>query len=787
MAIEPVVQPFAPLVAEERRDLTLSLQELTLTGKVTPVGAHLWVRHVFRSAESRPCEVVYAFALPRDAALRQFRVLGESFAVTSQLRPVEEARQLYEDGLARGHLATLAQEYQDGVVNLSVGNLRPGETVVVLLEVVAGVDLTDHGFRLRFPFTMAPTYHPDMRAVEVAPGVLEMELPEKFGDVLLPPWWRDASELHGIGFSLEVWAPHDGLAVASPSHHLRVQGAGKGSCRVSLAVGRDVPNRDLILDGQSDKPWEGFFGGPEGSGGGHFAFVLPSTTFGQKSGKARNVVFVLDRSGSMGGQAIAQARRALLACLSVLNPEDNFAIVAFDNTVETFTPTLVPADEKHRKEARGFLAGVEARGGTELAAGLETAAQMLGEEGGDILVITDGQVSDTAAIIARAKDLGVRVHCLGIGSASQDRFLALLARETHGLGRFLGPRENVETEALELFASLGGVVARDLKVSGDGVEVSPEPPKTVFSGRPLVLWGERQDDVASVTLRWRSEQGNEERAWPVVLVHPELAETVKLLRGARLITDFEASLDDEEMPPAGKKREQDRALQQLSQKFGLASQAMALVAVVKRSGDRPGELPTTSVVPVGMPEGVQWGAYSGRYRFRWEEPFKFRKVRPSLAAIHHGEKPESRLLTTLAGLLDADGGLPGPDLETRWLMTASAVAVFLGLGETPHEGPYRLHVQRMLAFLKSFSHLLAEESLARILAMLEKGTLPIRDREFWFDWGARVERAATRFREVDEKSLSDEESTSLRSLGKNMRWQALHWLTPLAEEVSGAS
>lgn len=103
----------------------------------------------------------------------------------------------YEEGIAQGSLSTFARQYGDGVINLNVGNIRPGETVTVCLEILAGIELRDNGFRFRFPFTLAPAYHPHAKAALPASGVGELELPpDKFGDVILPSFHQDASALH---------------------------------------------------------------------------------------------------------------------------------------------------------------------------------------------------------------------------------------------------------------------------------------------------------------------------------------------------------------------------------------------------------------------------------------------------------------------------------------------------------------------------------------------------------------------------------------------------------------
>jgi len=140
MATISVATRFVPVAVETGAEIRLAMQRLWLTGRILPVGARLQVHHTFRSSEKKPLEVIYAFGLPRDAALRRFRVTGEGFSVRSELKPVEEAVKAYEAGIEAGHLSTLARQYGDGLVNLTLGNIRPGETVTVVLEVLAGVE-----------------------------------------------------------------------------------------------------------------------------------------------------------------------------------------------------------------------------------------------------------------------------------------------------------------------------------------------------------------------------------------------------------------------------------------------------------------------------------------------------------------------------------------------------------------------------------------------------------------------------------------------------------------------
>ncbi len=272
---------FAPVAASTGDPIRLAMQRLWLTGQVLPAGGHLVVQHVFRSDEERPLEVIYSFPLPRDAALRAFRITGEGFEAHSELRQTEEAVKAYEQGIADGSLSALARQYGDGLVNLTVGNVRPKETVTVYLEILAGVELRDDGFRFRFPFTLAPAYHSRMRVAAVD-GEGEMELPaDEFGDLILPRFRQDASSLHEVGFELSLLNQLPVDEIGSPSHSIKVKQDATGPARVALAPEKDVPNRDLILDVRFKESKAQVLAGPNGDGKRSFAAVVPSTLFGQ--------------------------------------------------------------------------------------------------------------------------------------------------------------------------------------------------------------------------------------------------------------------------------------------------------------------------------------------------------------------------------------------------------------------------------------------------------------------------------------------------------------------------
>lgn len=754
---------------EDGGEARLAMQELLLGGTLTPLGARLVVRHVFRSAERKPLELVYAFILPRDAQLRRFTVTGEGFSVESDLKPVEEACADYEAALAQGSLAAIAQSCADGYANLSVGNVRPGETVTVHLELLAGVEALDDGFRFRFPFTVAPAYHAQARYGVNDAGEGEVEPPQAvFGDMLLPPVRAAADGLHSVGFDLCVAATGEGASVASPSHALRVGPAAGGGLAVALGRAGDVPDRDLVLEVRTPHPGATVLAGTDASGRRQIGAVMPSSLFPQPAVPASAAtVFLLDRSGSMDGACLQQAKRALRACLGALGPQDHFALVTFATDVATLAGDLIPATAGNRRLAEGFLDATRAGGGTELGEALTAAARFCaGTPRPDIFLVTDGEVMETAPVLQFVKGLGCRLHVLGIGSASQDRFLVQLARGSGGLSRYVTPDERVDVAALTLFTDSRSVLAEQprIEVVGDPQALlAPEPPAAVCAGQPVVVHAETAATVGvALHISWEKPvPGSVEVPVPAGETAGGFGETLRLLRGARLITDLEAGSGVG--PEAGSGpifrragRRAEQALVRLGQEYGLANRCLALVAVVKRAGDRPGKVPATRVVPVGMPHGKGFGAYfdqgfdacdvqgppgaapaSVMCSCSWSAVVNApptlsglaRRAAAGARALMGPSAPppaasapaddDTRLLEWVADL-EPDGGMPGDTAEARAAHSAMLLLLLLAAGHSERRGPFRTHVRRLRVFLEQAAAdqalpAAARRTLARVL------------------------------------------------------------------------
>jgi hypothetical protein len=413
----------------------------------------------------------------------------------------------------------------------------------------------------------------------------------------------------------------------------------------------------------------------------------------------------------MQGTAIKQAKKAIEAGIAALRPDDRFSIVAFDDEIETLSHALLEASRENRHLARRYLAGISARGGTELASGVSEASKLVAEGGGDLLLLTDGQVFGTAGILNTARAAGARIHALGIGSASQDRFLSQLGRETGGRCRFLTARERVDLALLDLFASVSPAVAADARIEVDGETLAT---RDVYPGQPLLAWEERSG--AELEIAWADGSFK----LPVVEVPAELGETLRLLYGAAKITEVEARISGE---PQGEEAD-------VVVPVGLP-QDLEMGAYFPAAASPPGDvLYLQSAVPVerqvlgrGFSGDVAPSAPAGRVRSFLRSTFSPELPEPSdlpegpeyrTTAV---DDEEDRLLED-ALRLEADGGMPGDSLEERITVSLDLLERLVEHGSTRAKGPFRHHVRRLLEFLAEAE--LSDEQSARLTGILAR-------------------------------------------------------------------
>jgi Ca-activated chloride channel family protein len=498
---EPVPDAGLGALVTERGNLPL--ESVDVTAEVSGLAAGVTVTQSFRNPFDVALEATYVFPLPDRAAVTAFRMEADGHVVEGVLKERGQARADYDQAVAEGRRAAIAEEDRPDVFTLRVGNIVPGERVTVRLTLDQPLPYEDGAATFRFPLVVAPRYIPGAPLdggqagdgwaadTDAVPDASRITPP-----VLLPGF------PHPVRLSLAVTVDAAGLElreVRSSLHTVLQEGR-----TVRLTPGERL-DRDFILrlhfDASTALALVPDPDGPAGGGGGTFALsVVPEP--GPSAPAPKDVVLVLDRSGSMTGWKMVAARRAAARIVDTLTGDDRFAVLAFDTVVEhpgrlgEGGGELVRATDRNRYRAVEYLARLEARGGTEMVEPLERAAALLGDSARDrvLVLVTDGQVGNEDQILERTAGrlAGVRVHTVGIDQAVNAGFLGRLAGLGAGRCELVESEDRLDEAMEHIHRRIGAPLVTDLSLAGAGLD--PVPGSTgrlgsVYPGVPLTVRG----------------------------------------------------------------------------------------------------------------------------------------------------------------------------------------------------------------------------------------------------------------------------------------------------------
>ena len=458
-------------------------------------------------------EGVYLFPLPEMAAVDHLDMRIGERVIEGQIRERAQARRSYEKARSEGRKASLVEQERPNLFTASVANIGPGEVVEVAIEYQETVRYRDGRFRLRLPLVAAPRFVPGAGEEPAAatPAGLPIPPPTAVPDaarIAASLWNLDEGPHNRLRLRVELDAGVPLSSLASPTHVVFAQELAAG--RQSLYL-QDLADRDFVLEWKPEpgsEPRVALFAEPNGPGADVLLMVMPPETGEAAPRLTREVVFVIDVSGSMGGTSIRQARAALLLALERLAPGDRFNVIRFNDQHRALFPTSVPADHSNLERARAWVKGLDAGGGTDMLPALRRA--LAGDDGsGDVrqvVFITDGSVANEVELFRLLHaDLGrSRLFPVGIGSAPNGYFLERAARFGRGTSTFIATPPEVQTKMRELFARLESPVLTDVEVLwGDPVEMWPERVPDLYLGEPVVVTARVPRFVGEVVVRGR--------------------------------------------------------------------------------------------------------------------------------------------------------------------------------------------------------------------------------------------------------------------------------------------
>lgn len=608
--------PDAGLGALRTERGNLPLDRLDVRAAITGLVSETVLTTEFVNVHETALEATYIFPLPDRAAVTGMTMTADGHTVEADLQERAQAREAYDAAIAAGQRASIAEEERPDVFTMRVGNLLPGERVTVELRLVGPLPYEDGAATFRFPLVVAPRYIPGtpIAGPRVGDGVADDTDAVPDASRISPPVLLPGFP-HPVRLSIGVDIDPGGLELGEVRSSLHtVVGEGR---HLSLVPG-DRADRDFILRLAYAGATSSAVVVPDSGGeaGTVQLVVLPPST--SVTARPKDVVLLLDRSGSMGGWKMVAARRAAARVVDTLTTGDRFAVVTFDDRVEfpaDLGRGLVPASDRHRFRAVEHLSRADARGGTELLAPLRDGLTLLAgdDDARDrvLVLVTDGQVGNEDQILAALSPLvgRVRIHAVGIDRAVNAGFLGRLAVLGAGRCELVESEDRLDEAMDHIHRRIGAPAVTDLTLTASGLTLndadrSPRRLPGIYPGVPLVVYGRYAGPVsptASVTVSGRSRDGGGFVAAVPVKASDERAVTKQWAR---------ARLRDLEDRYAAGERALEPEIVATSLRHGVLCRFTAYVAVDSRVVT-DGATPRQVTQPVESPSGWDMAAGGG--------------------------------------------------------------------------------------------------------------------------------------------------------------------------------
>ena len=487
--LSPALPTSAPtcgqLVTADGR--TLPLQQTRLVVRAAGGFATVRLVQTFANPHQEPLHVRYQLPMPADAAVGGFAFRLGDQVVRGEIDARRRARERFEQAIASGRTAALLEQDRSSLFTQELGNLPPGAEVEATIEIDQPLQWVDDGWQWRFPTTVAPRYlGADGRVADAGQLAVDVVAPS----VALPA--RLELDL------LVADALHAANGPASPSHAL-LPTAAAGGTRVVFAAagGRVAMDRDVVVQWRTAAPQVGVSlqtvhlgeGVLAGQAFGLLTIVPPTNAFGAPR-LARDLIVLLDISGSMQGAPLAQAQAVSEALVQSLGDEDRLELIAFASQPEAWRKGPQRASAANKAAAVQWLRGLRAGGGTEMHEAIlaALAATRAGVQR-QVVVVTDGLIGFEQEIVA-AIHTGLpahsRVHVVGVGSATNRTLTRGASRAGRGLELLVGVDETPDEAVRRLLARTSAPLLDELVVDGAAVlHRAPHALPDLFAGAPV--------------------------------------------------------------------------------------------------------------------------------------------------------------------------------------------------------------------------------------------------------------------------------------------------------------
>jgi Ca-activated chloride channel family protein len=604
--------------ADGKPGASCPLKHTDVKAEISGFISRVRVTQEFENPFKEKIEAVYTFPLPQSAAVDDMTLTVGDRTVRGRILPREEAEMVYEDAKTRGQVAGLLNQERPNIFTQAVANIMPGEKVTVIISYVETLKYDDGSYQFVFPMVVAPRYvsgardigdDADADANVTSTSTTPVPDASKITPPVTPQGMRAGHDI-SLEVALDAGLPIDNLK--SGSHEVEVERPNGWSARVSLKNRAEIPNRDFVLKYDvSGGRIENAMLAHRMDKGGFFTLILqPPDRVTVEDVTPKEIIFVLDTSGSMEGFPIEKAKEAMKLALDGLNARDTFNLITFAGDTHVLFPRPVAATVENLRKAQSFLASRSGDGGTEMMKAIKTALAPSDNQGNIRVVcfMTDGEVGDDFEIISEVqKHPKARVFAFGIGSSVNRFLLDKIAEEGRGEVEYVSLNDDGSAAARRFHERVRSPLLTDISIDWAGLPVTDVYPKRIpdlFSAKPVVLSG-RYTGGGRGVIRLRGKMSGRDfvREIPVELPETEARHDVLASLWARARVDDLMRQDYVGVQQGKPRADLKETIMQLGVEYRLMTQFTSFVAVEEMIVTEGGT-PRRIEVPVELPEGM---------------------------------------------------------------------------------------------------------------------------------------------------------------------------------------
>jgi len=593
--------------------------EITISGNLQ----RATVRQVYGNPYDDVIEAIYAFPLPQSGAVDRMNMWIGDRLVQGEIYEREFAQQIYQEAIESGQTASLLEQERPNIFTQTVGNLLPGDSIVIEISYVSPVEYDDGEYEIVFPMVVGPRFNPSGGILQTVFGMYETYTSVDDADRITPPIVPEGTRTgYDIDISVTIDAGVSVQELESLNHEVESVIERTGTAYVSLKNDDEIPNRDFVLRYRTatDRIETGIIT-HNGDLGGHFMLILqPDTDIDIDEITPKEMFFVVDCSGSMSGQPMEVAKETVRQFVSGMNPDDTFQIMRFSETSSSMSSRPLPNTTENIERGIRYINSMSGCGGTMMIEGIRSAIGYREdpERMRFVIFLTDGFIGNEAEILGELQStLGenTRLFSIGVGSSPNRYLIEGLAEEGRGHAYYVGLNEDPDESVGAFYEKINNPYLVGIDIDWGNLDVHDMYPSRIpdlFAGEPLVIVGQ-YDGYGSDEIQISGTVAGRDWSTEIDVDFPatqDANDVVATLWARKKIHD----LNRDSYSTSGYQQYSQDIIDEITDTaldYQIMSEYTAFVAVFEEVRTDPDGNPITVQVPVNMPDGVSYGGIFG--------------------------------------------------------------------------------------------------------------------------------------------------------------------------------